>query len=255
MAEPTFDQIEAYLAGNLSPEKVADFEARCRQDAQWAEATRLHLLARQALHEAGREALKARLDQRYQPEKRTGAIRRPIWRQPWPYALVAALALLLLLVWWPNPSRPSSTQELYAAYMELPVPSGLRSSTEDSLSLRWELAMQAFQDSAYQRAIHQLGALLQDSSFMRQSGDRARLYLGVAHLQLAQFEQAQTYLASIEASSLYHDQAQWYRVLAYLRADQIRAATPLLRTIAEQENHYRQAQAERLLTQVESLVP
>lgn len=255
MAEPTFDRIEAYLADELSPEDRADFEARCRQDAQWAESTRLHLLARQTLHESGREALKSRLDQRYQPEGSPSATRRPLWQQPWIYAMAAAIALILLLVWWPKSPHYQSPQELYAAYMELPVPSGLRSSTQDSLAQRWEQAMQAFQDSAYQDAIRQLEPLIQDSSFLSQSGNRARLYLGVAHLQLSQFEQAQAYLKSIAAGSLYFDQAQWYRVLAYLRAGQVSPMLPLLHAIAEQENHYRQAQARRLLTQVESLVP
>lgn len=255
MAEPTFDQIEAYLADTLSPQAKADFETRCRQDAEWAANTRQHLLARQALHEAGRAELKARLDQRFDRQAAGGTGSRPLWQRPWLYVAVAAAAAVLLLFWWRPARQPLDAQQLYAQYMEVPMSGTLRGSTQDSLAQRWEQAMQAFQDSAYQDAIRQLEPLIQDSSFVSQSGNRARLYLGVAHLQLGQLEQAQAYLESIEAGSLYVDQAQWYQVLAYLRAGQISPMLPLLRAIAEQETHYRQAQAKRLLTQVESLVP
>jgi hypothetical protein len=258
MPEPTFDQIEAYLADTLSDDAKADFEARCQADPVWAEATRLHLLARQALHVAGRAQLKARLDQRFQgselpqgqPEDRPSRPTRALWQRPWLYVAAAAAIALLWLIRSPGDQPALDGPQLYAMYQELPGSSATRGAKGDTLAQRWVSIDQALQGGEFAAAIDQLSRWLADSSLAAGYGNRIRLYLGVAQLEGGQPMEAQQTLATVEAGSLYAEEAQWYQVLAWLRADQASQALPLLQAISQNQGHYRQRQAEQILDQL-----
>lgn len=250
--------IDRYLHGQLTEDERQAFEARCRDDAAFADEVRRQVAAEYTAREMGREARRAEFNALYDElaPPAPGRIRRLWTRGAIATAVAAGLALLVLFAW---PDSPSA-QDLYVTYQgDAPVASFYKGEAEAGTTYqRFAQALAAYNQGQYLAAMPILEALLADSTFERPN--TAHFFLGLSYLYahdeaLADGQQPDvTYLSAaiqelglVEAGSGFAQQAQWQLALAYLRADRPADARATLREIVAQEGHYRQQQATDLL--------
>ncbi|MEL6253681.1 MAG: hypothetical protein AAFR87_16855 [Bacteroidota bacterium] len=248
--EDIYGQTEAYLADELSPEEKVEFERKCETDSAFAEEVQMYLRSLSEITLFGQEKLRSELKERFTlgpdssiPHKNP----RPLW----PY-LAAAIIVLLLGFWFllPNQQSTIGTQDLYAAYMEEPRIPNFRSTEPDSLSVKWEEALQKFQDSAYTESFTIINSLLQDSSFSLSYGGQASLYAGIALMENERSEEALKFFDQVNSDNPYIDQIQWYRSLALLKGNRLELAIGELQAIAENSQHYKQEEAKEILEEL-----
>jgi len=255
MAQPEFEHIEAYLAGTLSPVAQQAFEQKCQADPEWSAAVQSHLQVHDALQQAGRAELKARLQDRFNPVTESAPVRllstkRTAWR--WiPMAVAAAIALIALIAVGIRYSSPPPTgRELYAQHFEVPPVSTFRQGAPLSQVTPWQQALQAYKDQDFASVISLVEPLLADSTFFKDQGIRATLYLSIAYMQTQQADKAIAKLQEIKDSGMFQDQYQWYLALAYLQQENLSAAQAQLQEIANTDGHFRQIPAREILKQL-----
>ena len=240
---------EAYLADELSAEDRTAFEARCETDPDFAAEVRLHILAEAEIRAQGRDALKQRLNQRY--DQALSAQEPALYLRPAFWGAAAAVLLLVIvgIFFFRQPGTPT-TDQLIATYWENPEVSRFRDRTGEQAIPQWNEALNFFEDSAYASAIPLLDQLLQDSSFMADYGDRTRLYLAISHEKTQAYEKALETLAHISDAGIYADQRIWYEALVYLRMNEVLQARGRLQQIADNPNHFKHTEAKQILEQL-----
>lgn len=101
--EQIFDQIEAYLRGNMSAQDAAAFEAELAVDPGLADLLNTHRFERQGLEWLVERDLRAKMNawERDAGQQRPQTTLRPVFvRRWWAAAGVAALLLLGVFGWW-----------------------------------------------------------------------------------------------------------------------------------------------------------
>lgn len=225
--------ISDYLAGELSPEEVAAFEARMAEDESFrerVEAQRQQLLLLKAAHRAD---LKAQLRKDLIPISPAAQKTFPIWR------LVAAAAAILLLLLWFQPWKSQDTPEALAmSYLE-PYPVVTDRSNEFSEDSLFFTALLLYQNGQYERAAPLLASVGAENPL-------AKLYQGECLLQTSQYEAALPIFASLESDPLFGEAAMWRYALATILAGQPEDAQEYLKTLVRKEG-YKSKESQALL--------
>lgn len=246
--EEIYELTDAYLAGSLSEEEGKAFEVRCQNEPAFGQEVRLYIASLGEIQLAGEERLKGQLKNRFS-EGNVIPLKPTSGNRPWIIAAAAAVALILVSIWWltvPSPENLPPT-DLYAEYMEVPDVSVTRAPTVDSLAPKWMEALAYLNDSLFQEAIPLLDTLLQDSSFFSKFGGQGVVYLGSALMQEGQFEAALKQFERIDSDNPYSDQIIWYQVLCHMKLDHPTEANKLLSEIGENQFHFKHAQALEIL--------
>lgn len=223
-------KLEAYFSSSLSPEEQEAFEAELQSDADLEARFQLGLKARAAAWSSGRQDEFAQLRQRYD-QKETKI--RPMNRS-W-IAIAAAAVGLLLLVAYLFYDRGSNPEELYMAYYSTPpapVPRGVEAPPAD------QLGYIAYNQGNYEDAIGHFQTHLQDTADLR-----SRLFMGVAYLELRQYENAESILEPLSADTL---EASWYWAMLSIHKGDYEIANSLLLRIEKDRQHLFQDKAQKL---------
>lgn len=117
---------------------------------------------------------------------------------------------------WDNQTRGSTTNTAYAN------------------------AVQNYNQGLYQAAMPTFDSIL----FKAEEDNQIRLYKGIAHLEMNQYEVADKELGTVRINSdLYFEEASWYLALLHIKLDKPQEAHAYLDEIIELENSFYHAKA------------
>jgi len=222
----------------MAPDERQAFEADVAAKPALAEELALQremaaLLQGQAQREARRQQLQA-LSKEYFPTQATGSKRvmLPRRRLLW-LATAAAAAVIALVLAWPFLFGPS----LYEQYAQHP-PLALAEKSAEAL-VDWSATEKAFNSGDYTTA----AALLEQYLSQQPGDDLARLYLGIAELELDRYDSARRHFLALSAAEdpALKDYADWYLALSYLKAGDEAGCREVLNVISPSSVLYRSA--------------
>ena len=146
--------------------------------------------------------------------------------------LYASAAVIALLVYISIFKPSTSSQELYATYIEdTNLPSFI--SREDSNENHLIRAQQFFEDKNYEKALVIFKKKLKNSSKPEAA---LYLYTGIAQMELDEFETAEkTFDILIHSDLIDASKGIWYKALLYLKTDRIEASKLLLEKISQEK--------------------
>lgn len=248
--EQQLQQIEHYLAGQLSGTALTEFEQAMAKDK--ALATQVELIKEVDNALADKTAVTAFEDQLASlgkthfpstaiPKTEVIVKRLPFVRKQWlaAAAMIGAMFAILLAVW--NISAPTSSNDLYAQHFQtydISVERGI-----DTTIVPEKTALDLYEQQAYEKAIPAFQNVLQNDP---QNG-LLILCLGNCFLKTEQTNKAVEQFLSIAADNHYYRAAQWYLALAYLQKGDKVKAKPFLEKLAAIENGRYPEKARNLL--------
>jgi tetratricopeptide (TPR) repeat protein len=257
--ELTYQQIEAYLNEEMSPEERAAFEQQMEQDAALAQTVALHREMNVQYHErdwaflsSGKptdqeafrrffeseeaKALKEALEEAENPSAGTKV--RTLGRRNWLLLAAAAVGLLILVIGlWPRSSSPESLYRQYAQHNPLQL-------TQKGVEEEWLTNFEnAFNAGFYEEALG-LVAANQETDTLDYA---VQLAIGISHLEQQQYDQAGRVFEQIAASdALLSYEGLWYLALTELKNGNEEGCRQKLEQIMAEENHPRREEARRL---------
>ncbi|MEL6656979.1 MAG: hypothetical protein AAFY48_22715 [Bacteroidota bacterium] len=235
----TFEEIAAYLAGELPEAERTAFAQQLEQNEDLATQVEQQRLTHQAVDLYTQLRTKEEIKAIYKNGARTRSLPgRTI------LAVAASVALLLVagFLWQKNNYSNTALADQYST----PYPDRLTTMSGDAEAQLTE-AMEAYNRGDYAAAIPLLEGLPDSLS----TNGLTQLYLGIAQLKQGQAANAQTSLEAIPLDSAYQEAANWYLVLSELAQGQEVAARERLESIIAAEAYPGPA-AQDLLKQLNS---
>lgn len=224
-----FDQIEQYLAGQLTASEVSLFETKIQEEPEWAEKVKEVKLLLLGIKE---NELKTRLQTFHTQMSSTTSIKteapvRSMGIKRW----MAAASILLIAsfsTWWAV-SRQSPYKKLYSAHYT-PDP-GLPTTMSVAGNYQFDKGMVAYKAGDYKEALQIWTPMAKTTP----SNDTVNYFLGVTQLALKQNDEALALLKPIanDANRPFYKDACWYTGLVLLRQGKPEAATPFI----QKSNH------------------
>lgn len=219
------------------------FEALHSQGWSYADPTTDQAKVYKELYESDEiQQIKANLEAakiRHRSEGTNRGSRRWIW-----YVSAAVIALCIGVFSWMN--RGSSPEVLYSNYIDLTeLPSLVERG--DAATEKLVEAQQLFEDGNYPAALE----LLEDERNAIPTAEANRLlYLGIAQMEVAQYDEAiQTFDHLIQSDLLDADKGYWYKALALLKQSKVEAARSVLEYIITEQT-FQSRKAELLLDEL-----
>ncbi|MEZ4828407.1 MAG: hypothetical protein R3C61_19265 [Bacteroidia bacterium] len=262
--QETYTLIERYLSKKLSPGEMADFEARCKTDQAFANEVILHTLAREEIHAASMEKLKADLQSRFQESKKARIIDIRRTRIQWIVSAAAAIALFVLAIKYiPGMFAPAySPDALYAMNFSIPElhddsvrgPNKGGDTAGSVSNAIWAQAIQAVSQGKAGEAVELYTQLMQDSALMQRAPSALNYQMGIALMLSDRHEEAIPYFDQVKSFDQ-KPMADWYKALAYLKINRLDEARTLLQSLsADQEQPAeRRNQAAEILRKIEKI--
>ena len=231
--DKTYQLIEAYLDGELSPEELKAFEDRMEQEPEFRDAVELERDVHGAIQQVGRNSMKDRLwaiDQELQEENQTAPKRRIRWL-PLAASILLLLAPFSLFLLYSGDSPEDIVAE---ALSSAPLPTGLR-AVEDSL---FKAAIDAYEDQEYTKA---------DSLMLAFEGitdkNEAWAFHGLVKLQQNEPAKGEEYLQRYADQALQAEDRYWLLSISlYLQDKKAEARSALEKVIATDQDHKEDAQ-------------
>lgn len=247
-SEQEIQWMDRYLKGTLDGSERAEFERRCQEDPDFAEAVRLHTLAEFAIRKGAeaqkrtqyQEAFDAWYDQQTTPVRKISY--QPLW-----LAAAAAVLLLIAIGIFFNPFAPDSPDRLYRDFVEVPAFSTVRGQD----TAPWPEARAAYREKDYEQVIRLLEPIYLRAD--HPDFDKAAYFTGIAYLQIDAYGPAAKALQSVSPTSGFGEAAQWYLALCLLAQGEIASCTAQLQTILANSSHFQHAAATRLLDQLQAM--
>ncbi|MCR9101102.1 MAG: hypothetical protein NXI25_14170 [bacterium] len=237
----TFEDIEAYLAGEQTEEERRAFEADLGDDSRLQEAVEKHRLAHQLTSAYAAERTRGQVAEAFNAYRKQKS-GRVIPMRRWA-AAAAAVLVLLAAGYWMVSSPQQSASALATSYFE-PYPDRVTTMGSDADALTE--AMAAYNTGRYEDALTRFGALPEGTLQV----ELLNLYTGTAALQSGQLDLAEQALAqTARSATAYAPAGKWYLALTYLKQEKTELAKPLLEEL-RQEGTYKQKSAGELLDQL-----
>lgn len=241
----TYEQIEAYLQGEMTAIEKEQFEVQMQADADLSSQFKAYRQAHEYLQNeqrinAGEAILRTTItgasnQQKAQPTVPAKVV--PMHRR-WRFAATAAAACvaIFLLIRPVIFNAPTDPKKLYSQYASFENFSATRGNGNDSLL---QTGKEQFNKKNYQEAI------IAFNSYLSQKPGEAKIRLARAYalIETGNYAGAETDLLSLEAgTSVYQSQATWYRALSLLKQGKTVECKQLLQTISVGDDMYGQAQ-------------
>ncbi|MFN3996391.1 tetratricopeptide repeat protein [Algoriphagus sp.] len=222
ISQEEFEEIENYLLKNLSLAQQEDFEKRMESDS----VLREEVILQQKLLTAVELGSFAKGVKDVKPSE--AKIRKIYNNKVWVVAAVFVGVVLFSFLGYLFLRETNSTElDLYSAYFY--ADPGLPVVMSSSENYEFYDGMVSYKEGNYEEAIA-IWSLLPD---LKLNSDTLRYYLGVAHMNLNQFEEAADYLGWVtsDPQSEFQTKAIWYRALINIRQNEINQAIELLEVL------------------------
>lgn len=235
-------QIIDYLDDKLEGQSLEEFENQIENDLDLQKEVQDYNSLKDGVIAYGEMTLKEELEvihQRTFPDSysRFSSLRR--WGP-----IAASILFLIALAWWwnSNQKEPDLFKEYYAVYT---IPASSRSTASE---LKLLAANELYQRGSYKEAI----SLFEE---IDKPDGRVSLALGICHLELDQFETAQSLFTDLINSpdqDIYQNLAQWYLALSYLKQEQPGNAEKWLEILANNVSADKHEEAKQILQELEN---
>jgi len=240
--EKFYENIEAYLSGNLSEADKEAFEKALSEQPELRQKLTLYqeieeTLAADAQHEkenaAVRETLTSISKDYFAEEQKTAKV-ITLQRSQWIRRIAVAAAVVLVIVFaWPY-LKPAGVPQ-YADLADHPTASFTEMGGTETLLPQAE---KAFNAGDYAAAIQPLQTYLMEND----NDTQAWFYLGISLLETGANDQAETLFKQISTlDSAYKTEAVWYLALTSLKKGDIENCKKYLQEIPEGSGHYEEA--------------
>ena len=250
----SFEHIESYLEGQLSPEQTRQLEQQLAKDKPLANRLAKHQAVHQALKKIGREQIKTEVAEIHQ---RLKSERKKVVFPSWSYAMAAAILVLAFLavgyIWIQNQySNQAIFKQQFAVH-------DLRTTIMGAKEKKGEL-FAAF-ETAYAQGNY-AESILKGENYLRSSSQAPSLeterlvLLGLANAYLTEHkaEQAIPYLQTLLKQDDQQEVARWYLGLAYLELEQEAEAREIFEQIVnDSTTNFKQSSAQEILDKMDSI--
>ena len=245
-----FEQIEAYLAGELNAEEKTAFEQKLQSDPNLAEEVALQRdthqlldLYQQVSYKDKLKAIDAEMAGTEPMEAETKVI--PLFQRRG-FQLAAAAVMVLVVAAFLLMNRGKSPSQLAdEAYTTYPNLTTLRGD-EAGLDSIMNRGMAAYSTGNYAVAIEELRL----AASQQTDDPETVFYLGLAQLGDKQPGAAIQHLSSVRTDPDYGQTADWYLALAYLFEDNAQEAQEVLKEIVATPSHAYKDKANTILEQL-----
>ncbi|MFK8103870.1 MAG: hypothetical protein AB8G15_15155 [Saprospiraceae bacterium] len=241
-----FDQehIIAYLQNELSEVDRRTFEAALAKDTALQEELALQTSLLQSINLRGESLLKDRLNKllpQHQKASTPNATRRIL---RWVLPLTGILLVLIFLL--PNILNPAKNAEaLFSEYYQA-YPLSFTTRANDPSTLDLNAASKAYQEKKYAAASLQLTQIVE-----KDKDGKYRLALGICALELANYQSAINSFSKLidPADPVYETHAMWYAALAHLKLAEVENAANYLQKLSTDPKAFHHQEAKELLLQ------
>jgi tetratricopeptide (TPR) repeat protein len=209
----SFDMIEAYFDGEVSPEEASRFDQRIQEDPEFAEEVADYLGALAALRAANGEERKERFRELYRQgagTERRGVARRMNSRR-WVAFSAAAVVLGMLALAWLLYLRPGNAAQLADRYIRqnlasLPLKMGRLDSVQAGIDL--------YNQGKFAGALARFEAVLLADTL----NPTALLNAGIVSLRMESYDKALDYFTKLEKHTDAHiSPALFYEAVTLMR--------------------------------------
>lgn len=231
--EELIEQVERYLAGELTRKEVKEGNDSVLSDKALDEVINLYKTSESLIELSGLKEDLQSIHEEYIAESES-EIAEPEGKKTiriWWTAAVAAAAIIIAVVSGVFNNASPELDDYFKAYPDIYSFRG----TETDISS----AMRAYSLEQYEDAIARFDELLQDSV-----SQDALFYQAIAAMAVDKFQLAQTnleLLAAIEAGT-FEEQVKWYLALAYWQNGDTAKAKEQLSAIENGDSRYKKAQ-------------
>jgi tetratricopeptide (TPR) repeat protein len=234
------EQIEKYLAGELSQDELQAFDLRLQNDKAFAGVFNMYKSIETEMHEAEDEMeLRKTLSGITQKHFDVAAPAKIISLKPnrtkWLlYATAAAASVLILLFLKPWQEKVLTNEQLYAQYaIPEELPAVVRGNNDDSLLIK---ATTLFNEIKYPAASILLDSIVK----LRPTEAQLQLALGICFLETGKYDSAINRFDSIAVQeSIYKYIALEWKGLAYLKQDKTADCIAVLKLIPAEAGNYK----------------
>lgn len=235
-----FDQINAYISGEMTPEERSDFENQMVQNPQLKNDVEKEKLLVEGIFASGlRQEMKQLQQERGKEKPEAKVIQLGQWRQ---WAVAASIAALLGVFMWQYNSNLTETSvhfaDIYHADPGLPVTMGNESSN------RFNEAMVSYKDGAWEDARQTFEQLCQSDEIQL-----ACYYVAMANIQNDNFVAAEDQLQKVlnkTSDDELRQKTEWHLAYVQYKLENHRY-TGLIRQIASDAAHLYHEEAMKLL--------
>lgn len=212
----TYELIDRYFEGDFDTSELQDFQQQLANDEDLATAFEIEKEVIQGIEALGNQDLKNRLKTFHEEEivaKRTAPkTAKIVGMRPYRWmAIAASFAFLVVMAIWLL-QAPYSSEDLFAAHYETPAFETLRGGPTDNL----EEIKKLYQEKDFQQGIVVMTDYLKNNP----DHEEVRLSLGIAQLELNQYDAAVLSFKQLTNSEQVADQATWFLAMTYLKSGQ-----------------------------------
>ena len=237
--EKDIELIDRYVKGELSGNVLQDFKQRLANDTAFAEQVNWHETLVGGIKKQSHKELKGYLQsldtQTASPTKVAEQEKKVVSLTFWKYAAAAAVALLVIAVFWLDLLRPSH-EVLFAQYYQ-PYPN-VEATIErnDEAANAYQQAFQWYEDGQYAEAAIAFDQLLERD----EQAVALNFYAGLTALELNRSDKAIEYFEKAISTSdhKYYQQALWYASLAALKNEDTESAKKYLQQLSGEKGFY-----------------
>ncbi len=127
----------------------------------------------------------------------------------------------------------NNSENVFAQYYQ--KPSWDNQTRGNNISSSYKEAIQNYNLGFYQAAVLSFDSLL----IQKEDDNQLRLYKGIAHLEMDEFEKAEEELSTVRINSdIFFEEASWYLALVHIKTDNIVEAEVFLNEIIKLENSF-----------------
>lgn len=210
-----------YLKGELSNQEMITFDRRIIEDREFATAFEQYQTSIQIIkNTAFQKEVESFLESRSTPK----SSKFPIY---WISGIAACLLIILTISFWGNSLTSSELFDKY--YQSYPNVLTTRELTDLT-------GYEAYSNGQFDQAITWFET-------NNSKSDTLQFYLALAHIELAQFNEAKDALLLIDKQSIFYQQKVWFLGLLYLRSNNNDKAIDLLQQINEGDFEYKKSRA------------
>lgn len=250
--EAKYEQIEQYLAGQLSGTSLVEFENQLSKDPAFAQEVELHRnladkLADSDLHNF-RNTLK-QVDQKWTAPKKQATKTRRLFSIRNMMAIAATVVLIVIGLQFIGSLGQASNEQLFAQHYEpYRMLLNQRNTNEatDNIAVLEQQAITLYQDNNFKDAAEVFGQLSRQSV----GRDLYDLYTGISYLSDNDPQMTIDLFSSLleEAPPVIVQQTRWYLGLAYLKNEDQANAKKVLDQI--EPTHFKYAEAQVILSKL-----
>lgn len=242
------EQMLAYIDGNMRQEERILFETNLQDDDEMAWEVAFLIQSKSAARKLLHQERKEILVNDYLKKKRIdNKLKSSHISFHWAILAAAAGIALLAIVWLGRPTvfAPPTTTDLFAQNFIPPEISLDRAN--DPLAI-WSEVAQAYQTGDLRKCEELLLSISPEEAHISQA--KIQLYLGAVYLMQNKTGPAISNLKTVDANSIFIQEAKWYLALAYLKSNRLPDAKRQFKEIATSSNHYKQSEASRILAEL-----